>query len=386
MPPHSPFLHDAKAAPAAKAKSSAATAKATVAFVAAAASVPKAPAVHVETSVKETLKKSAWATFKSSVHAFVKPFLALLSLTTGLGETQGVASLATLCESNTTKCSPSNANASGPIASSCNTILPDINVARPGLPAILSHAVTARSNLSSTFDLEWIADSGAGRDLGSERAFVQQGIPKEKFYEHVSNFHPTKFETGNGTFTSDTCVDLQGESFGQAKFNVMDDCPLVRSLGKVVSSGKPFIWMPGEMPFFANSSDDVQIAADESQVLYAQRVEDFVPIFRENFKAAVSKALASSSGPSEEDLVPECPPPSDPEDEDRFIDNGQVGEDLMRGAMSIRHRVSHMPKNPYCEVCRRARMYKAKTVKVRRNPLEARGHLEPVTKFGQRIL
>ena len=392
-----PFLHDAKAAPAAKAKSSAPTAKATVAFVAAAASVPKATAVHVETLVNENLKKSAWATFKSSVHAFVKPFLALLSLATGLGETQGVASVATLCGSNTTNCSPSTANMLGSIASSCNTILPDINVARsefpavppdinvasPGLPAILSHAVTARSNLSSTFDLEWIADSGAGRDLGSERAFVQQGIPKEKFYEHISSVHPTKFETGNGTFTSDTCVDLQGESFGQAKFNVMDDCPLVRSLGKVVSSGKPFVWMPGEMPFFANSSDDVQIAADESQLLYAQRVEDFVPIFRENFKAAVSKALAGGS--IEDDVVPECPPPSDPEDEDKFVDNGQGGEDLMREAMSIRHRISHMPKNPYCEVCRRARMYKAKTVKVRHNPLEARGNLEPVTKFGQRI-
>ena len=337
-----PFLHDAKAAPAAKAKSTAATAKAIVAFVAAAASVPKATAVHVETSVKETLKKSAWATFKSSVHAFVKPFLALLSLTTGIGETQGVASLATLCESNTTNCSPSNA--SGTIASSCNTILPDINVARPGLPAILSRAVTARSNLSSTFDIEWIADSGAGRGLGSERAFVQQGIPKEKFYEHISDIHPTKFETGNGTFTSDTCVDLPGESFGQAKFNVMNDCPLVRSLGKVVSSGKPFVWMPGEMPFFANSSDDVQIAADESQFLYAQRVEDFVPIFRENFKAAVSKALANSGGSIEEDLVPECPPPSDPEDEDRVYRQRSGGRRI--DARSYEH---SSQSKPYAE-------------------------------------
>ena len=242
-----------------------------------------------------------------------------------------------------------------------------------------SHAVTARSNLSSAFDLEWIADSGAGRDLGSERTFVQQGIPKEKFLEHISEINPTKFETGNGAFTSDTCVDLQGESFGQARFNVMNDCPLVRSLGQIVSSGKPFIWMPGEMPFFANSSDDVQIAADESQLLFAQRVEDFGPIFRENFKAAVSKALASGS--IQEDLVPECPPPSDDEGEIRFIDDGQAGEELMREAASIRHRISYMPKNPYCEVCRRARMYKAKTIKVRHDPLEARGHLEPVTKF-----
>ena len=91
-----PFLHDAKAAPAAKAKSLAATAKATVAFVAAASSMPKASAVSTA-AVKETLKKSAWATFKSSICAFVQPFLTLMSLTSGIGDPQGFASAAILC-------------------------------------------------------------------------------------------------------------------------------------------------------------------------------------------------------------------------------------------------------------------------------------------------
>ena len=94
-----PFLHAAKAAAAAKAKSSAATAKATVAFVAAAYSMPKVSAVSTA-AVKETLKKSAWATFKSSVSAFVQPFLTLMSLTSGIGDPQGFASAATLCSPN----------------------------------------------------------------------------------------------------------------------------------------------------------------------------------------------------------------------------------------------------------------------------------------------
>jgi hypothetical protein len=30
---------------------------------------------------------------------------------------------------------------------------------------------------------------------------------------------------------------------------MMNDCPLVRSLEQIMSSGKPFVWMPGELPF-----------------------------------------------------------------------------------------------------------------------------------------
>jgi hypothetical protein len=43
----------------------------------------------------------------------------------------------------------------------------------------------------------------------SERAFLQQGIPKDTIQSCISGVHPTKFETGNGTFTSDTCIELQ---------------------------------------------------------------------------------------------------------------------------------------------------------------------------------
>jgi hypothetical protein len=243
-----PFLHDAKAAPAAKAKSLAATAKATVAFVAAASSMPKASAVSTA-AVKETLKKSAWATFKSSICAFVQPFLTLMSLTSGIGDPQGFASAAILCNPNVTIPQVFASQTSG--ATVRNQDFDDIKVLTPGIPAILSHthAVPAQSTSPTTVDLEWIADSGAGRDLESERAFLQQGIPKDTIQSCISGIHPTKFETGNGPFTSDTCIELQGESFGQARFNMMNDYPLVRSLGQIVSSGKPFVWMPGERIF-----------------------------------------------------------------------------------------------------------------------------------------
>ena len=67
------------------------------------------------------------------------------------------------------------------------------------------------------------------------------------------------------------------------------------------------------------------------------------------------------------------------------MDEDQGVEALMREAMSLRRRMCHMPKNPFCEVCRRAGMYKSKTIKLRHDPLESPGHLEPVSKFGERL-
>ena len=317
-----------------------------------------------------------------------------MSLASGIGDSQGFASTATLCNSNVTYPQGFASMTSG--ARLWKQDLGGIKVVTPGVPAILSctHAVTAQSASATSFDLDWIADSGAGRDLGSEQAFMQQGIPKNTIQSCIYGVHPTKFETGNRTFTSDTCVELQAESFGQARFNMMNDCPLVRSLGQIVSSGKPFLWMPGELPFFANSCSDVQIAADESQVHHAQRVEDFVTIFKENLKAVAATPIAgfdhrALAGEAEATVpLPQLAEPAEEADEDRFVDEGQGGEALMREAMSrmsLRHRMCHMPKNPYCEVCRRARMYKSKTTKLRHNPLESRGHFKPVSKFGERL-
>ena len=58
---------------------------------------------------------------------------------------------------------------------------------------------------------------------------------------------------------------------------------------------------------------------------------------------------------------------------------------LRREAATINHQMCHYPKNPTCQICQRSRMYKRRTTKVRTDPLEDRGSLEPVTSFGERI-
>ena len=50
---------------------------------------------------------------------------------------------------------------------------------------------------------------------------------------------------------STECFNFHGSNFGAYEHSILDSCPIARSLGEIVSSGRPFVWMPGELPYFA---------------------------------------------------------------------------------------------------------------------------------------
>ena len=384
-----PFVHNPTKPPA-KAKPAATAKPAAVAFVVGSAGISGASASNINTA-NEDLKKSAWSMFKSSIAALVKPFVTLFSLasscfdSTNCIQTQGHASVASLCSGNGVD-----------VKDIIPQIPEDVSVKDTlhCVPAVLSnfHALSARSANTDVQQIEWTADSGAGRDLCSERAFLDQGFSMSMLNQFSTAVNPTKFETGNGTFVSDSCISLEGSSFGKASYHVMNDCPLVRALGKIVQDdNKPFVWIPGELPFFGKSKDVVQIAADESQIIQADRVEDGVPIFKEvvqlrsttsAFPAAKEDKGAEPEG--ESSVAPPVVPAPEVADESEEEAGGRE-EELLRESMSLRHRLCHMPKNPFCETCRRARMYKRRTVRTRADPLTDRGMLPPVDAFGQRL-
>ena len=136
----------------------------------------------------------------------------------------------------------------------------------------------------------------------------------------------------------------------------MDNCPLVRPLGRIVEEEKrPFIWMPGSQPFFGLNPDSVQVTA--SSIISATRVEDGVPIFSAKFTTTSSYALAAGS-PAD----PDAPGPAR-EIEDDVIASDAASEDdaeepvnryrrLAIEAQSLEHRMCHLPKNrvPYVNV------------------------------------
>ena len=60
---------------------------------------------------------------------------------------------------------------------------------------------------------------------------------------------------------------------------MLDSCPLVRSVGQLIDAGRPFVWMPGELPLLGADVDSEQVTSDKHRLVYANRVEDHVPIF-----------------------------------------------------------------------------------------------------------
>jgi hypothetical protein len=143
----------------------------------------------------------------------------------------------------------------------------------------------------------------------------------------------------------------------------MEDCPIVRSLSQIVSSGKPFVLLPNELPYLAMSSDDVHISADKRKVHSADRVDDFVPIFNQQLR--FSKGLAGEVA----DPVPlahplERPAQVDPDVPDHSSDGDDEGEEpvdrmrrLVADAKSSQHKFPHFPKNAACPICNRSCMY-----------------------------
>ena len=164
----------------------------------------------------------------------------------------------------------------------------------------------------------------------------------------------------------------------------MNDCPLVRSLGKIVEDdGKPFVWIPGELPFFGMSKDYVQVVADKNQVIHANRVEDGVPIFSEAVNVS-HHTYALAAG--DIDALAESrdlPPPAvalHDADGDHSSDANVEGEEptdcmrrLVAEANSIEHKLLHFQKNPACSICSRSRMYRKKVRRFRPNPWKDRG-------------
>ena len=251
------------------------------------------------------------------------------------------------------------------------------------------HALVAQNNAEGLYHLEWIADSGAGRDLASVNAFEAQGVPPNVLYKATSSKGSVRFETGNGQVTSDSIVLANGDQFGSASFCMLEACPLVRSLGQLVEAGRPFVWIPGELPFLGADMHSVQVTADKTKIVHANRVDDYVPIFSETIQfddASFGLAASSSAAPepvADAAEVPVADGDGDSENDDEEPLNRHAR--LYRESRSIEHQRLHIPKNPYCEVCQRSRVYKKRTQARRYDRLGSRGDLPEVTSFGERL-
>ena len=270
------------------------------------------------------------------------------------------------------------------------------------VPAVLPKAteVALPGYQPGPFQLEWIADSGAGRNLTSLQALERPGIPPDVGLQASQAEQPIQFSTGNGVVASREVLTCEGQDFGRNTADLMNDCPVARSMGEIVNGGQlPFLWLPGQLPCFLKTGDHAQ--ADLSGALCADRVEGNVPIFKEQVSFAVAAhappAKASAPSPSPSPLPapgegPAEPPGRAPPEGEVAEADSDAGEEplskdvrLVREAASLEHRLAHFPKNPACRICAQSRMYRKKVEKLRRDPLSDRGALPEVEEFGERV-
>ena len=190
----------------------------------------------------------------------------------------------------------------------------------PVLQSGVSHlGLPVASTAATSFCLDWIADSGAGRSLGSVSSLEAGGIPSSLIQQNsTSTEFPINFATGGGTKKGEHTIGYQGDVFGFTNAYLLPKgCPMVRSLGEIVNSqDRPFVWMPGQLPYFALSSDRIQVQIADEDCIEANRVEENAPIFRQNIgivpgmtgEASVSRAPIGEPIPHVESSSSKEPP------------------------------------------------------------------------------
>ena len=154
-----------------------------------------------------------------------------------------------------------------------------------------------------TYAVEWAAGAAAGRHLGSAKALFDQGIPRDAFDRYLgASKSPVTFHTGGGPQPGVQTLGCLSNNMDFANHYMLDSCPLVRSTGIDVDSGKAFV--PGSLPFFVNDVSQLIIHCPESCRQYATRVDEHVPIFTSEVKfthGAANPVGDPSGGPFVED-------------------------------------------------------------------------------------
>ena len=245
-------------------------------------------------------------------------------------------------------------------------------------------------------ELEYIMDSGAGRSITSKEALISQGVPKALCDRVIGpSSTPMTFETGGGNIYSNKSLQMTAPIMGQKETYILPntDC-LALAAGEVVADGKPQVWLTGQKPFHVTDPSKLTIICPLKYRLYADRVEENVPIYKEKVTLGSVKSAkgASNVAPFLPAISDAAKGPPDGEVTDaEFLHPSVAGEDLdelisvtdvvcedtspdtivaddsirvrsmsrralILEAESLQHKRDHYPHNPFCEICIKAHM------------------------------
>ena len=218
-------------------------------------------------------------------------------------------------------------------------------------------------------EIAWIADTGSANDL----------VSREMVYhsEVFESSKPVSLLTANGLFQANDQANLDIPLLGiTAKPYVLDDSPAVISVGQLcVDHDWSFIWPANDTPYFKKpNGQKIKL-----------RVKDYVPYLPSTSGIAMTaigykyEKHASGNGKSSYIPIPTSPsveeaPDESAEAEPEAVDARLVpdppaekrdrGEQALRQeAKSLAHLLTHVPMNPFCTTCSRAKMTKPPSYK-----------------------
>ena len=267
----------------------------------------------------------------------------------------------------------------------------------------------------------WLIDTGCGHDLVARRELkaLRRLIREAKI--------PLNFFTANGEVPANEAIDLFVRELGEEiEPYVLEETPAVLSVGmRCMKMGYTFIWPPGECPYFITPSgkviqlevrDDIPYIKTGSEWCKARKAkgsrqfacpsstskatgEEAEPgrvrkdsagpqddrVRKDSVSEASEPTGAGGAGGAEPGGHPgpggehgDVPPPPSPhrDEQDVDLDPELMDEEeadrrlpetkrdrLRREATSLKHRLLHKPKNPYCEACTRGKMRLGKLFK-----------------------
>ena len=289
----------------------------------------------------------------------------------------------------------------------CDSCIPAGLTAEPEKPVTSpkrGKAAVARMTMDSSH-IPWIADTGASQDLLS-------GTDAEMGCIYESS-QPLKISTANGNIigTKQARVKIQ-QTDSVVRPYVLDKAPSVLSVGmRCLRDGYDFVWRAHSRPYFRlPDGSRIKLEVKDNVPCIPPATQNAVPALSQSIPKvtslpsapieiddevlvideepeAVEEVLVTNEDDGDElgnddflledaisqpegEVIEECHDNSS-EDAPKAIASDFVSKPIMKDAprergeaalrdeaTSLQHLMCHSPKNPFCETCNRAKMYK----------------------------
>ena len=227
----------------------------------------------------------------------------------------------------------------------------DVNLNEPCHPDVKSIASVA-SAIYEPGVRKWLVDTGCPFDL------IAKGELEDHEVAYIKRaMKAVRMSTPNGLVDANKSVSFSVPELGSPiDAYVLEHTPTDVSIGtRCVNLGYHFVWRPYKRPYIITPGGKKITLEVINNVPY-------LPVVKSTPCAAGPVAGGVISENAE--VIPVANNEISGDDEFELLESNK--RDLKTEAKSVNHMLTHLPKNPFCDVCRRAKLENAKSFRKRR--------------------